>query len=401
MTLTRRSALSLLAAAPIALRAQAGAQPVSASKLYIGTYTDPVTDAVGTTPGAKGIYTCSWNAATGTLGPFELIAATPDPSFLTFSPRHPNMLYAVNELPDPKNGAVSAFAIIPGTPRLERRSFLTTGGSSPCHLAFDHTGRVLFAANYYGGSLASYKVNAQGRLEPVTVHRFSGHSIDPDRQTTAHTHCSLFSPDNRFLLVNDLGLDRIMVFHVDTATAKLTPASTPFYSATPGAGPRHTIFHPNGRWVYSTNELNSTIDRFDWTSADGLLAHKATVSSLPPAAQRRNSSLPPAARQIDNAPAELATDAEGKFLYVSNRFHDSIAVFTIDPQDGSLIFMQDIPCGGKTPRFFAIDPSGRWLLVANQDSRNIVVFECDHANGTLKATGASYLLDAPVCILFA
>jgi 6-phosphogluconolactonase len=385
MKLSRRSVLALLPAAPTALRALAATEPSPASKLFIGTYTDPV----GSTPGAKGIYTCSWNAVDGGLGDFELIAATPDPSFLALSPRDPNRLFAVNETSAP-NGGVTAFAMRPGEAQLRKLNTVSSGANGPCHLALDRTGRSLFVANYGGGALSSYKVSRNGLSEPVSVLRFSGHSIDPERQAAPHTHCVLFSPDNRFLLVNDLGLDRIMVFHVDPATAKLRPATTPYYSATPGSGPRHSIFHPNGRWVYSANEINSTIDQFEWGSSDGTLTHKATISSLPPEA-----------RNEKNAPAEVATDASGKFLYVSNRFHDSIGVFAIDQATGELSPVQDIPCGGKTPRHFALDPTGNWLLVANQDSRNIVVFARDRTSGKLTATGRNYLLDAPICILFA
>lgn len=385
MMLTRRSALSLFAVAPAALRSLAAAQSIEPTRLYIGTYTDPA----GTTPGGKGIYTCTWSASDGTLGAFELAAATPDPSFLAFSPIEPNRLFAVNEKNGPAD-SISSFIIKPGKVELAVRNVVSSGASGPCHLALDHTGRALFVADYAGGCLTSYKVVRAGLSGPVTAHHFTGHSIDPERQATAHTHCVLLSPDNRFLLVNDLGLDRIMVFHVHAATATLTPAATPFWTATPGSGPRHSIFHPNGRWVYSANEINSTIDLLDWNSSTGALIHNATFSSLPPYARKQN-----------NAPAELVIDTSGKFLYISNRFHDSIGVFAIDQSAGTLVPVQDIPCGGKNCRHFTIDPTGRWVLVGNQDSRNIAVFERNHSTGMLKATGRSYLLDAPACILFA
>lgn len=361
----------------------AGTHEAPVSRILLGTYTDPV----GTTPGAKGIYTCSWNPTTGQLGPIELAIETPDPSFLAISPKAPGMLFAVNELPGDHNGTVTAFAYKSGQP-LRTLNVVSSEGLAPCDLTLDHTGRTLFVADYTSGCLATFKVTRAGLSKAVSVLRFPGHSIDPDRQTSAHTHCTLLSPDNRFLLVNDLGLDRIMVFHVNPVAATLTPTAIP-YNATPGSGPRHSIFHPNGRWVYSVNEISSTVDLLDWASSDGTLTRRQTISSLPPNTPKQK-----------NAPAELATDRAGKFLYVSNRFHDSIGVFAIDHKTGALTHRQDIDCGGKTPRHFVIDPTGRWLIVANQDSRNIVVFQRDTVTGELSATGNSSLLDAPVCILF-
>ncbi len=381
--ITRRSALSSLAVAPAALRALAATHAARASRLYIGTYTDPV----GASPGAKGIYTCPWDPATGVLGELTLAAASPNATFLALSPKLPGRLFAVNELGNDQTGTVSSFT---GSTTLQPLNVVTSAGRGPCHLAPDHTGRALFVADYAGGIVSSFQITPRGLSDAVSVIPFTGHGTDPDRQTAAHTHCVLLSPDNRFLLVNDLGVDRIMVYHVDPATARLTPAAKPFYEATPGSGPRHATFHPRRPWVYSVNELNSTIDLLDWTKATGALTHKATISSLPSGA-----------RSQKNAPAELTVDVTGKFLYVSNRFHDSIGVFAINPKDGTLTLIEDTPCGGKTPRHCALDPTNRWLLVANQDSQNIVVFERNYTTGKLIPTGRTYPLNAPVCILFA
>ncbi len=388
-TITRRSALTLLTVAPAVLKSFASPPQTSASTLFLGTYTDPV----GAMPGAKGVYSSLWNAATGEISSIELAAETPNPTFLARSPVRPNLLFAVNELSGKQDGTVSAFARKPGQTALaslQSLNIVNSGGSGPCHLALDHTGRALFVANYGGGSVSSFKVSTEGLSEAVSVVRFTGSSIDPGRQTTPHTHCVLLSPDNRFLLVNDLGLDRIMVFEVDPAAANLIPAATPYFTAKPGAGPRHSLFHPNGRWVYSVNELNSTIDLLDWDSTHGVLSFKETISSLPANARTQK-----------NAPAELAIDRAGKFLYVSNRFHNSIGVFAIAGKTGALTPVEDIPCGGKIPRDFVLDPTEQWLLVANQDSRNIVVFKRNSATGKLTATGKSYTLDATVCLLFA
>ncbi len=384
-SITRRSALSFLATAPIALRSFAATQTAHPTQLLIGTYTDPV----GKTPGAKGIYSAPWSSATGVIGELEVVSTTPDPTFLALSPTT-GMLFAVNELSGSGDGKVSAFARKPGQTQLQPLNVVDSGGNGPCHLAVDKTGRALFVANYGGGSVSAYKVSNTGLSEPVSTLRFSGHGAIAGQQGAPHTHCVRFSPDNRFLLVNDLGLDRIMVFHVDPAAATLTPAATPFFTAAPGAGPRHSIFHPRGKWVYSGNEINSTVDILGWNSKTGELTHKGTISSLPEDARGKRSAL-----------AELVIDPAGKFLYVSNRFHDSIGVFAINQKDGLLTPVQDMPCGGKTPRHFTMDPTGRWVIVANQDSRNIVVFERDHVSGKLTDTGRSTVLDAPVCILFA
>ena len=386
MMITRRTALSLMAAAPATLRAIASTHTAPATRLYIGTYTDPV----GASPGAKGIYTCSWDPATGSLGAFEVVSATLNPTFLAQSPKLPGRLFAVNELGQDQIGTVTSFTRKPGTLGLATLNVVSSGGKGPCHLAIDHTGRSLYVANYSGGVLTSFKVTPTGLSEAVSVLPFSGHGDNPERQSAAHTHCVLLSPDNRFLLVNDLGIDRIMIYHVDPATAVLTPAAQPFWQASPASGPRHAIFHPHGRWVYSANELNSTIDLLEWEKKAGKLTHKATISSLPLEA-----------RSQKNAPAEIAIDAAGKFLYISNRFHDSIGVFAIDQKSGELSPVQDMACGGKTPRHFNLDPTGRWVVVANQDSRNVVVFERDQSTGKLTPSGKSYELNAPVCLVFA
>jgi len=379
--LTRRSVLSSIAVAPVALQAYASGHKAAATRLFLGTYTDRPDSS------SKGIYTCSWNASTGTLGEIQLSIATPNPTFVVASA---NRLYAVNEIGGDHVGAVTTFASKAGQPALQTVNSVSSAANGPCHLALDHSERAVFVANYSGGTLSSYKVSSTGLSEPVSVIKFPGHSMDKDRQTSAHTHCVLVSPDNGFLVVNDLGLDRIMVFRIDPVTAVLTPAATPYWDATTGSGPRHSIFHPRGRWVYSANELNSTVDHLEWTGATGGLTYKTTVSSLPPDVRGQK-----------NAPAELAIDDAGQFLYISNRFHDSIGVFAIDQQTGELTAKQDISCGGKTPRHFTLDPTGRWVLVANQDSGNIVVFERNRTTGELTATGKSYSLGAPVCIVFA
>ncbi len=384
MNLTRRSVIPLLAAGPAALRAYAALKP-QAERLYIGTYTSPA----GAIPGGEGIYTATFNPATGELTPPTLAAATPDPTFLALSPNAPARLYAVNELGGGKPGTVTAFTRNDATGALTALNTVPAGGKGPCHVATEHTGRAVFVANYPGGSISSYTVTSEGLSSPVATIQYTGSGPKPE-QASPHAHCVDVSPDNRFLVVSDLGTDRLLTYHLDPASAELIPAATPLVTVTPGSGPRHTLFHPNGKWLYSLNELSSTVDLFEWTAATGSLTFKATASTLPEEARGKK-----------NSTAELAFSPDGRFLYVSNRFHDSIAVFSVDHDHGTLASIQDIPCGGKVPRSFTLNPSGSWLLVANQDTANIAIFARNAQTGILTPTGRSYAVNRPVCLLFA
>ncbi|HEY0263295.1 MAG TPA: lactonase family protein [Granulicella sp.] len=374
MKLTRRDALALLAAAPSALRALPSSGRLL--RLYVGTYTEPNEFHHVF---SKGLYTCTFDPDTGALSPFQLAAACPDPSFLAFSPRT-RQLFTTNERGE-GDGSITVFALASeASPK--KLNIVPSGGEGPCHIALNRTGGALFAANYNSGTLSSFRVGPRGLSGPVSNIRLTAPGA------AAHTHCVLPSPDNRFLLVNDLGLDRIFVFHLDAKTATLTPAATPFWSAAPGSGPRHSAFHPGGRWVYSLNETSSTLDHLEWK--DGSLTHQGTVSTLPASAQGAR-----------NAPAELLIEPSGRFLYLTNRFHDSIAVFSLDPEQGSPKLLQDISSNGSSPRHLALDPSGRWLLVANSDGDgSITVLARDPQTGLLTATNRSYPLHAAACLLF-
>ena len=320
-----------------------------------------------------------------------LAAGTPNPSFLALSPNHKD-LYAVNELDtyqEAKSGSVSAFSIDDISGKLSEKNVVASGGTGPCNVAVDHTGRVLFVANYNSGSVASFRILRNGTLSnTVTDIYLPGHSVDAKRQQHAHTHCTTVSPDNRYVLVNDLGLDRIMVYRFSTKTAALTANDPPFYSAIPGSGPRNLAFHPNGRWAYSANEIGGTIDGLIWNSANGALTRFQNISTTPKDYKGFN------------APGQVAVHPNGRFAYISNRGHDSIAVFSIDSRTGNLTALEYIFCGGKFPRHFAIDPSGRWLVVANKNSANIVVLSCDPHSGRLASVNRQYSLDSPVCVVF-
>ena len=375
--ITRRSCMVGLASLPIASQLSWSANP-RVKRIFIGTYTKKT---------SQGVYVYRWMPESGEMEEIGLAAKTPNPSFITLSPSH-NDLYAVNE-GEKGFGTVSAFAIDHATGKLLPKNVVSSGGSGPANLTADHTGRALFVANYGSGSVSSYKILPGGSLsEPVSDIFFKGHSVDPERQKAPHTHCTTVSPENKYLLVNDLGLDRIMVFHFDPKTAQLTPNDPPFYSAVPGSGPRNLTFHPNGKWAYSIAEMGSILECMDWDSAKGTLTRFQVISSLP---------------KEHKAPTDAATvqiHPNGRFLFGSNRGDDSITAFSIDPANGHLTLIQRISCEGGSPRHFAVAPDGRWLVIGNQDTANIVVLKCDPQTGKLASTGRQYPLDSPVCVVF-
>jgi 6-phosphogluconolactonase len=337
------------------------------------------------------VYSAHFNSNTGELTTPKLEAETPNPTFLALSPDR-KYLYAVNEVDNYKgthNGSLVSYRRDRNTGQLNEVNAVDSEGSGPCHLAVDQTGHAVITANYNSGSAASYHVDDNGRLSnPVSKFQYHGRSADEKRQEGPHAHCVTISPDNRFVLISDLGLDKIHVYHLTPSTAELKPAQPPSWSAAPGSGPRHQVFHPNHRIVYSTNEMKSTVDVLSWDSATGTLKTLQTVSTLPPDFKQENST------------AEIAVDSKGKFAYVSNRGLDSIAVFAVDPQKYTLKLIANTPTGGKTPRHFTLDPTEKWLLAANQDGNNIVILRRDPSNGLLSSTGKSHQIDAAVCLLF-
>ena len=385
---SRRSFLVQLSAVAIAGRVGSarGLWASTPSNLvFAGVYTDNK----GST--SRGIYAFRWDPDEGTLAPLGLAVATPNPSFLTLSPdrRH---LYAVNELDSfqgQKTGSVSSFAVEGDSGKLKPINMVSSMGTGPCNIAVDYTGKAVFTANYGSGSAASFRVLHGGKLsKAVSMFQYSGHVANPERQADPHAHCTTVSPDNRYVLVNDLGLDRISVYHLDPLTARLTPNDPAFYEALPGSGPRSFTFHPNGRWAYSLNEIANTVDALTWDGERGALTRVQNISTLPEGFSGPNTA------------ATVAVDSAGRFLYTSNRGDDSVAVFAISDHDGTLKPVQHVPCGGKEPRHFALDPGNQWLLVANQDSSNIVVFSRNARSGHLTPTGREYPLSFPVCILF-
>ena len=351
--------------------------------VYFGTYTGAK---------SKGIYMSRFDPATGRLSAPELAVATASPSFLAL---HPNrqFVYASGEtsiLNGKRVGVVAAFSVNAKTGRLKLLNRQSSGGEGPCHVAVDPTGKCLLVANYGNGSIAALPIRADGSLgEPGAIIQHQGSSVNPVRQAGPHAHFITPDPANRFVLACDLGLDQVLVYRFDPAKPSLVPNDPPFVSVKPGSGPRHLAFHPSGRFVFLSSEMGSTLTAFAYDAKRGVLKELQTLLTLPENFAGAKSG------------AELQVHPNGKFVYASNRGHDSIAVFAFDASEGKLTCVENQPTQGKTPRHFAIDPTGQWLLAENQDSGSVVVFHIDAKTGRLSPTGQSVSVGAPTCAIFA
>lgn len=341
---------------------------------YVGTYTKP--------GGSQGIYRFRLNSETGALMADGLVAETKSPSFLA---QHPGgkTLFAVNEA---DGGGVSAFAI-EADGKLRALNTESARGAGPCHLTVDPAGKNVFVANYGGGSFAALPIKADGSLGAATGFvQHQGSSIDPKRQKEPHGHAIYPDAAGRFVYTCDLGTDRIDIYKLDAEKGTLTPHEPAFALVPPGSGPRHLALH--GGYAYVINEMLNTITAFKHNAAAGTLEPMQNIATLP-ADFSGNSST-----------AEIFVHPNGKFVYGSNRGHDSIAVFAIDAATGKLSFVEHELTQGKAPRNFALDPSGRWLIAANQGTDNLVVFKVDGATGKLEPAGQTAKVGAPVCVLF-
>jgi 6-phosphogluconolactonase len=350
--------------------------------VYLGTYTEKA---------SKGIYACRFDPAIDRLTSLGLAAETADPSFLAIDPAR-RFLYAVNEVSQYEgrtSGGVSAFAIAPGTGKLTFLNEVPSGGAGPCHLTVDKTGKYVLVANYGGGSLAVFPILKDGRLgEASAFVQHKGASVNPQRQEGPHAHSIYMSPDNRFAISADLGLDEVFVYRFDATKGTLTPNIPPSATVSSGAGPRHFAFHPNGKFGYVIDELQSTITEFSYDPASGALDVLQPVSTLP------------LDFKGESTAAEVEVHPSGKFLYASNRGLDTIAVFAVNTRKGTLTPLAQVPTLGKTPRNFKIDPTGSYLFVANQDSDNVVQFRINPITGLLTPTGQVLQVPSPVCVTF-
>jgi 6-phosphogluconolactonase len=397
----RRSFLLGAAVAPLMARAlwsRAQDAPRAAAPSYlmfVGTQTaSPST--------SEGIYACRFNPVLGSLTGMALAAQTPNPTFLAFTPDK-KMLVAANEVdnyvdaaagggtgarPGEKTGGVSSFKVKGA--ELTYVNTVSAHGAATCHVAVDQAGLAVFAANYTGGSAASFRLGADGRLsEAVSQFHYQGHGPVADRQEAAHAHRVTVSPENRFVFVNDLGLDCLHIYRLDWATATLTPAVPPELKLAPGSGPRALRFHPTGPWVYCVNELTSTIDVFGWNQATGQFT---SVQKL--------ELLPGGFKGVARA-SELVFDRSGLFGYAAVRDSNFLATLMVHPETGRLTLVDRADCGGKTPRHIALDPSEKWLLVANQDSDVISAVPRDAISGKLGSAAVNTALSKPQCLLFA
>ena len=369
-----------LGVAAAAVSPTRGAAPHSRLTIYVGTYTDGA---------SRGIYVVDFDPAQPSFTTPKLAAEAVNPTFFAWHPSKP-VLFTVNEtdtIGPARAGGLAAY-------RVDTDGALTflnqvpTGGAGACHLSIDAGGGHALVANYGAGSSAVFEVREDGQLaEPSAVLVHTGKGPHPTRQTRAHAHAIEITPGGRFVLAIDLGTDSVLIHRWDPVTGRLTPHAPAIVKARPGAGPRHVTFHPSGRLAFVVNELDSTLTSYAWDGEAGTLTQLSTQSTLPDAWKGENTT------------AEVAVHASGRFVYASNRGHDSIAVFAAS-ETGALTRIGLYPTGGRTPRHFAFDPTGTFLLAANQESDSIVAFRIDPGSGALTDTGARVSVPAPVFVGF-
>lgn len=384
--MNRRSAMKAigLATVNLSMPMMAGAEKPARGELnlYVGTYTSGQ---------SKGIHLFRLKMATGELIPVGLVGETVNPSYLSID-RRGRYLYAVNEVNNfngQPGGGLTAFAIDRETGSLRELNRQGTKGGSPCYVALHPEGRFALVANYGGGSVAVLPINRDGSLgAAVDVAQHTGSGANPQRQPGPRAHFIMATPDRRRVMAVDLGIDKVMIYRWDGKRGKLLPNDPPFFAARAGAGPRHLDFHPGGRLAYLINELDSTLTACSYDSRSGGLTEVQTVSTLP------------AGFQGNNTCADLHVHQSGKFVYGSNRGHDSIAAFRIDQSSGRLELIAHEPTQGRNPRNFVIDPTGAFLLAANQSSDSIVVFRIDPGTGKLTPAGKMASVSMPVCLKF-
>jgi 6-phosphogluconolactonase len=346
--------------------------------LFIGTYTSGK---------SEGIYRYLFDDQTGTLSKFNSFKCI-NPSFVTLDKTR-TYLYVVNEVGEYEGqpgGYVSAFQIKAG--QFVFLNQQATHGADPCHLTVDQKRKCLLVANYTGGNITVLPIRSDGSLAPATEVKQHEGSGPKEQQKGPHAHCIILDRSERHALATDLGIDKVMIYRFDGNKGKLKPAKQPFVELQAGAGPRHLTFHPSGKYLYVINELDSSMAAFNYDEHKGRLTHIETVSTLPSDFSGVSYC------------ADVHVSPSGAFLYGSNRGHNSIVVFAIDPQTGKLKLVEHVSTEGDWPRNFTIDPEGKFLLVANQRSDNVAIFSIDRQTGRLKLMSRDNTIPSPVCLRF-
>ena len=354
--------------------------------VYFGTNTNPKN-------GSKGVYVAHFNTATGELTEPQLAAEAGSPGFLAIHPSK-KFLYASSDVTTTdgkKAGGISAFGVDKGSGKLTLINQAATAGAGPCHVNVDKTGKLATIANYGSGSVGSFAIKEDGSVSPeVSFFQHEGSSIDPKRQAGPHAHSVNFSPDNRFAFACDLGLDKVLIYKIDPATGKMTPNDPAFAKTPAGGGPRHLAFHPSGKYVFVNNEMGMSETVFSYDAEKGALTEIQTISTLPEADRSKPG----------YSTAETLAHPNGRVVYVSNRTHDTIAVFACDPATGKLTPLQYVPAEGEIPRNICLDPTGKWLIAAHQNSATAALFKVDQDSGKLTFSGTKVNVPGSICVRF-
>ena len=350
--------------------------------VYFGTYTRGA---------SEGIYYSEMDPKTGELSEPKLAVKVDNPSFLAIHPDKKH-IYSIGAMKDEKGksvGAVNSYSVDHETGKLTLINQQSVIGSGPCHLVVDASGKNVLAANYGSGSVVCVPINADGSLRKASSFiQHEGSSVNPKRQKGPHAHSINVDLNNQFAVAADLGLDKVLVYKLDSQKGLLTPNNPPSVSVPPGGGPRHFAFHPNNKFAFTNNEMTCTVTAFNYDSENGSFSEIQTISTLPVDLQDSFST------------AEIRVHPNGKFLYVSNRGHDTIAIFGIDQETGNLTVIGHESTRGKIPRNFNLDPSGKFLIVANMTSDNVVPFHIDRKTGKLTPTGQDLKVPSSCCVRF-
>ncbi|WP_372635691.1 beta-propeller fold lactonase family protein [Fodinibius sp.] len=350
--------------------------------IYVGTFAGR---------GGEGLYVYEFDRETGALDQLQTVSDREAPDFQALHPEG-TYLYSVSDeafAEDSDHGTISAYRIDRETGMLSLINEQSVEGQGPAHVSVDPKGRFAYVSNYSGGNLSVFAIDPEdGSLgQAVDVVQHEGNSVNKERQNAPHVHSAIPSADGRFIYVSDLGTDRIMIYEVDQNSGELNPAEVPYAESTPGSGPRHFTFHPDSNYAYSAEELSSTVAVFQTDPSTGALTEIQRISMLPETYE-----------EPGNSAADIHISPDGRFLYASNRGHDSLVLYEIDQNSGKLSLVGHEPTRGGHPRNFMIDREGTYVLVANMDDDNIVVFERNKATGELSYTGQQIEVPMPVCL---